>query len=132
MMSLVATNEETIRSAIEHFNRTGEPLWEAYAEDLVFVTRGELTGGTEYHGRDGFRRAIAEFAESWAEIRPEIVSLDAHGDDAFLIHYRFHLRAHSGVELAADEWWAAWMREGRIARAEQFGVRADAIAALER
>jgi hypothetical protein len=59
----VGAHADLIQRANEHLLTTGDFLLEAYAEDIVFVTRGELAGSTEYRGRDGFSRAMSDFRE---------------------------------------------------------------------
>jgi hypothetical protein len=80
----------------------------------VFVTRGEIAGPLEFHGHDGFRKALAEFAESWAEMRPELIEAEEVG--------------HGGVALDVDEGWAVWFRDGKVARMEQHASREAAEA----
>lgn len=125
----MGVESDTIRRAIDHFAETGDFLWELYAEDMVFVTRGELAGRTEYHGHDGYRRALAEFSESWTEIKPRVTDVTELAPDRFVTTLRFDLRGHSGVELEVDEYWAVWVRDGKFARIEQHGARDEALAA---
>jgi ketosteroid isomerase-like protein len=116
MIRAITSNHDTIARAFDHFRRTGEPLWDLYADDLVFVTRGEIAGPLEFHGHDGFRKALAEFAESWAEMRPELIEAEEVG--------------HGGVALDVDEGWAVWFRDGKVARMEQHGSHEAAEASL--
>ena len=122
------SNAETLRLALERFSLTEPPL-DLYADDLVFVTREELTGRVEFHGHDGFRRALGEYSESWADARPELLGTEVIADDVLVAGIRWHVRGHSGIELSVDESWAVWMRDGLIARTHQFGSREEALAA---
>lgn len=130
MMSLIATTLDIVRRATEAFARDGEPAMELYTEDLIFEARGEIAGRMESHGHEGFRRALAEYAESWADMRPELRSAEPVGPDTVLTEIRWRLRAHSGVELDVDEWWLVWVRGGLICRIEQYGSRAEVEASL--
>jgi ketosteroid isomerase-like protein len=94
----------------------------------VFVTRGEIAGPLEFHGHDGFRKALAEFAESWAEMRPELIEAEEAGHDRMVTTIRWHLRGHGGVALDVDEGWAVWFRDGKVARMEQHASREAAEA----
>jgi len=50
--------------------------------------------------------------------------------DANAVVIRAHVRvAQSGIELAVEETWATWVRDGEIARIEQYGAREDALRA---
>ncbi len=98
----------------------------------MFVSRGELVGHTEYHGRDGIRRAMDEVLESWAEIKPAAREVTAVDEDVLVATIRFQLRSHNEVELEIDEYWAYWMRDGRLARIEQHGTLEEALSACGR
>ena len=125
-----AMDADTIRHTIERYAATGELPRELYAEDLVFVTRGELAGHTEYHGHEGYRRGLAELRETWPELRPRVTDVTYTGEDSFLMALHFNLRSRSGVALEVDEHWAVWVRDGKYSRFEQYGTREEALAAL--
>ena len=129
MRSVARTNTEIFEDVLRRYGETGEPPWEHYADDLVFETRGEMAGRQEHHGHDGFRRALADYAESWADMRPELLGISEPADGCLLAEVRWHLRAHSGVELAVDEHWVVRMRDDKIARLEQYATRDEALAA---
>lgn len=96
---------------------------------MVFVTRGELMGKTEHRGQDGIRHAMREFDEAWAEINPALTELAEVREDVLVATFRFELRAHSGVEMEVDEYWAYWFRDGKLVRIEQHGTREEALSA---
>jgi hypothetical protein len=121
-----------IERAFAQFRETGDFPLEMYAEDLVFVTRPELTGGTEWRGQDGLLNAMRDVGESWAELKPYLSRLDELDDERMVMAIHFELRGHSGIELEVDEWWALWMRDGLFARMEQYGTAEEARSAFER
>ena len=125
------TNADVLRRALDHFSETGAPLLELYDPEIVFVTRSEL-GHSTYEGLDGLQRVIRSFREVWGDsTRGEILEV-VDGGDVLVLLIRFQIRGvTSGAELTADEGWACWMRDGRIARIEQYGSKAQALEAAE-
>ena len=130
-MCHIATNAQIVERALDHWNQTGEPLWDVYAGDLVYVTRPEITGEVEYRGHDGFREALADFRRVWAEMRPHVFEVNEVREDVMVVGMRWHLRGHSGVQLEVDEYFATWTRNGEIARMQQYGTREEAVAACD-
>jgi ketosteroid isomerase-like protein len=128
-MCHIATNAEIIERTLERFTLSGGPDWSLYDEDAVFTTRGELAGRTEYRGHDGYRRLLEEYGESWAEIRGEPASIEEVAEDVVVASIRWHVTAHSEVELDVDEAWTCWFRDGRFVRIEQYATREEALAA---
>ena len=123
-------NVAALRRAVEHLNATRDFAWDLYTPDVVFSTRGEFGGRDTYEGHDGLERAMSAFRSVWGDsIAFEIRDISG-GPEAYVLVLHFHLRGEqSGVELELDEGWAAWMREGRIARIEQYGTRQEAAEA---
>ena len=71
------------------------------------------------------------FREAWAEHRGQIIEAVDVGD-ACVTEIRWHLRAHSGVELDVVEGWAVWVRDGKITRLEQHPSKEQSIEAAGR
>jgi ketosteroid isomerase-like protein len=123
------TNAELALLALDRINATGVPDPSLYADDFVFVTRGELLGRTEYHGYDGLLGVMREVGESWTAMRGESLSFEELVEDSLLFMIRWHVTSHSGVELDVDEAWVCRFRDGLFVRIEQFGDRDEALAA---
>jgi ketosteroid isomerase-like protein len=124
------TNAEIVELALERFSLSGGPDWSLYADDVVFVTRGELLGKREFRGHEGYRRLLDEFGESWAEIRGKPTAIEEVAGDVVVASIRWHVRAHSEIELDVDEAWGCWFRDGRFVRIEQHGTLDEALASL--
>jgi ketosteroid isomerase-like protein len=124
-------NVDLVHRAVEIFNETGSPAWDLYADDVVFRSRGDLTTAETFHGHDGLRHAQAGFREVWGDrIKAEVVEI-LGSSDALVVVLRFQLRgAQSGVEIAVDESWAMWIRDGKITRVEQYGYTPQALKAV--
>ena len=124
---MASENEQVVRRYLDHFNATGEPLWDLPDPEIVFVTRSDL-GHSTYQGVEGIERATKSFREVWGDsIRLEV--LEVFGEDSPLVAVmRFDVRGvASGAELEVDEGWAFWMRDGRFMRIEQHGSRERAL-----
>jgi len=119
-----------IRAALERFNETGEPAWELYAPDVTFKTRGDLGDGEVFRGHEGLGRALGAFKDVWGEsMSLELVEVLGTAQPLIAV-LRVALRgAKSGVELKVEEAWAIWLRDGKIARMEQYGDRQQALEA---
>jgi ketosteroid isomerase-like protein len=120
---------DILRRALEHYARTGAPPLDLYTDDVVFVTRGELAGRGEFRGHEGVARALRDYAESWSDMRPELLGADETAAGPLVTLIRWHLTARSGVTLDVDEGWLIWFRDGRISRLEQYASREEAEAA---
>ena len=81
-----------------------------------------------YRGLDGLRRGAASMRDVWAELRSEVLEL-IDGGDVVVSVIRWHLKARSGAELEEVESWVTWISNGKIARIEQHGPKAEALAA---
>ena len=121
-------NEEILRQAISHLNETGEPDWDLYDPDLVWISRGDGPAHNTYRGIDGLRQGTESLREVWADINAEILEVIAVADSVVSV-LRWKLRAQSGVELEAVEGWVTWMRDGRISRIEQHPGKREALEA---
>jgi ketosteroid isomerase-like protein len=124
-------NVEIVRRALSHLNETGEPDWDLYDPDLVWTSRPDGPAHFAYRGLDGLRRGSASMRQVWAELHADILETVESGDVVVSV-IRWHLRGRSGVELDEVEGWASWIRDGKIARIEQYGSKAEALEAAGR
>ena len=46
-------NVEIVRRAISHLNETGEPDWDLYTPDLIWITRGDAPAHNTYRASTG-------------------------------------------------------------------------------
>lgn len=125
---MLQENVETVREALQHLNENGEPKWDLYDDELVWLTRGDGPAQSTYQGLDGLRQGTASLRAVWADVRAEILDL-ASGEDVVVSEIRWHLRSQSGVALEAVEGWATWLRDGKITRIEQHPTRELALEA---
>ena len=62
---MASENEQIVRRYLDHFNATGEYLWDLFDPEIVFIVRPDL-GHSTYNGIDGMKRAMESFREVWA------------------------------------------------------------------
>jgi hypothetical protein len=67
-------NVEIVHRAISHLNETGEPDWDLYAPDLIWITQGDAPAHNTYRGIDGLRRGTESLREVWADFNAEILA----------------------------------------------------------
>jgi ketosteroid isomerase-like protein len=74
-------NVELVREAIETWNRDGVEAVTAYANpEAVFYAFPEWPDDRVYRGRDGWRKLMTQFVETFDEIRWEIAELIETGN----------------------------------------------------
>jgi ketosteroid isomerase-like protein len=122
-------NVEIVRRVIDYFGETGEIPSDYYAPEVVFAMRPDGPSRGVFHGIEGLRRAVAEFRDAWAESAFEAETF-IEGNDTVVVPLLFRLRSQSGVELEVEEFWAYWLRDGKICRVEQHGTKQDALKAV--
>jgi ketosteroid isomerase-like protein len=116
-LARLVRDEEVFRATIEAAGGVIDPEVEATAPWL-----GE---GRCYRGLDGFRRMWLDWLEPWATYNVRVEGIVEEGDRvAVLIRDRGRPHDSSAeVELVAGSVWT--VRNGKIARIEFYGTRAD-------
>lgn len=113
-------DEEAAAAAIE----AASP---AFTEDFVCVLHGLST--EERPGVSGLRQAWIDWLEPWVTYRAEIEEARDLGDRVLVFSSDVGERPEldGEIEMKAGSIWT--VRDGRIARAEFFPIRADAVKA---
>jgi ketosteroid isomerase-like protein len=122
-------NVELVRSAAEHFQRTGEPMWEMLHPEIE-IHDHDIPDAGDYRGADGFRAWVADWADAWESfsIEPgeyidagsqvvEVVRLSARGKG-------------SGVPLERVDAMVWSLRDGRAVRLDYYASRTEALEAV--
>jgi ketosteroid isomerase-like protein len=86
--------------------------------------------GTTYRGREGVRRRLEEWLESFDDYRYEIRRIvDCGGDDVLVEATEVARGARSGAELRSTHFELLTIREGLIVRIREFYDEANALEA---
>jgi ketosteroid isomerase-like protein len=128
-------NVELVRRSVEAFPRE---VGDDVEEMLSYVhPEGELhsaiVGGAEgnvYQGHEGFRRWVADSFESFEEIRNAWSEFRDLGNRVLALG---HVKARgrgSGMELDSAMGWIFTVRGGKVAKAEGFLSRDEALEAV--
>jgi hypothetical protein len=71
---------EHVRRDVEHYERTGEPLWEDRAPDFEVHDHDMPDVVGIYRGHDGWREWVAHFAEAWENFTIKALEFIDAGD----------------------------------------------------
>jgi ketosteroid isomerase-like protein len=127
-------NAELVRRAFEAAGRRPEPdietLVELFAVDHELTTDWGTGDNTTYRGLEGFRRAMADIAESWDDFRNEPEEIVDAGDGVVVIVVRASARGHaSGTPVSRQVGVLARIRDGQIASTRYYPEPEEAFAA---
>ena len=119
-------NVDLVRRSLDHFNATGELLWDVIDPDVEWVIDPMgLLGGT-YRGHEGVKMFLARLGESFDQLGLEIDDLIDAGDSVVAVgRTRMHGRG-SGVTAEQPIGWVLRVRESRIVRNQVYFRPAEA------
>jgi ketosteroid isomerase-like protein len=91
---------DIVRRGIEAYNRGDqEALAEFVSEDMVAVVPDGMANAGVYHGREGFRRMMANWDEAWEEFSIDIEEIFEEGDALIVPVVQRGRGRGSGVEI---------------------------------
>jgi ketosteroid isomerase-like protein len=129
--ALAALNVQLVRGMLDSFNRGDvDAVVAAFREDCLIQEPREMPDSPAqgFRGHDGVREWMANLREV-AGVRFEPSGVTA-GGDAVVAELAAHgLGTGSGVPVDWTTFAVLWMREGRIARAQAFLSRDEALEA---
>ena len=121
---------EIVRRSLDHFNATGEFLWDAIDPEVAWVIDPiGLLAGT-YRGHEGVKMFLARIEEGFDQVRFEIDDLIDAGDSVVALgRTRMHGRG-SGVAVEQPIGWVLRVRESRIVRSQVYFRPSEALQAV--
>jgi ketosteroid isomerase-like protein len=128
----------SIRRSLEAFNRRDwDVFMHLYRDDSEFIPMPGVGGDTpgldiadRYVGATGVREFFAAWEEAWEVFEADPQEVIDFGD-SYLILLRLHGRARgSGLEIDQNAGHLYRWRRGMIGRAELYGSREQALAAV--
>jgi ketosteroid isomerase-like protein len=126
-------NIELARRAVEAFNAHDTETWIAYLDPSVeYHSAITVPGGAVYHGHDGVRRYLRDFADAWGDdFHVEAEAFYDLGGEQTLMFYSVHGRGQqSGVEVAMPGAQVGRWRDGLLVYAKVYTRREDALKEL--
>ena len=113
-------NVEIVRRSLDHWNETGEPLWELLDPDIEYVIDPPAALAGTYRGHAQFKWINSRGAALLDEFRYEVDELLPTGD---LVVSVGELRVRGALSGASSVWkgCAVWeLRHGRIVRVRMY------------
>jgi ketosteroid isomerase-like protein len=98
--------------------------------DVEWVEDPRRADGTIYRGHDGVRRSWERWLEQWDDWGWELESVIDCGDDVLVIARETARGASSGASVSARNHMAFTIRDGKIARYQEFSDEHDALKAV--
>lgn len=124
-------NVETLRQAVDAFNRRDKPAWLATTHQ-----EGEMVPATEWPESTSIRGAEAiwgfyiEVAAAWEDGSYELGEIIDSGTDKIVANARLLTRGKaSGVGVEFSYWLLSTFRDGKAIRLEWFAERTEALEA---
>ena len=121
-------NVEVARRFHDHFDRTGEPLWDVVDSEIEVYDHDIPEAGT-YHGLAGYTKWLTNWGETFETYAMELERLVDAGDQVVsLIVMRVTGRA-SGVSVERKDAIVSTFRDGKITRIDYYNDQAQALEA---
>ena len=122
-------NVEIVRRLYETWMPGGEALLSFVDREIEFSQPPGQPGAGTYRGREGVRRALAQWFEPWDDYRIEVDRLIDLGDDVLAETRQYARGKGSGVEVEHRIFQLWTLRDGRIRRARMYFDRGQALEA---
>ena len=126
-----AENVEIVQRALEAYSRGDLEEMLPHLDPEV-EWRSAIVGGAEgntYYGHEGFGSWFVESFESFDELRTELSEFRDLGDRVVAFGRVRARGRESGVEIDSPTGWVFTVRRGKVARAEGFLSREQALEA---
>jgi ketosteroid isomerase-like protein len=121
-------NIEVARRFHDHFDRTGEPLWDVVDSEIEVCDYDIPDAGT-YHGLAGYTKWLTNWGETFENYSMELERLVDAGDQVVsLIVMRATGRA-SGVSVERKDAIVSTFQDGKITRIDYYNDQAQALEA---
>ena len=122
-------NIEVARRFHDHFDRTGEPLWDVVDREIDVYDYDIPDSGT-YHGLAGYTNWLTNWGETFESYTMELERLVDAGDQVVsLIVMRATGRA-SGVSVERKDAIVSTVQDGKITRIDYYNDQAQALEAV--
>jgi ketosteroid isomerase-like protein len=122
-------NVEIVTRSFEHFERTGEPLFDALDPE-VEVHDHDIPDAGNYRGHDGFLKWLTDWSEAWGDFSMKAERWIDAGDRVVLV---FQLTARgkgSGVEVKRRDAMVWTLRDGMTIRIDYYNSEPQALEAV--
>jgi uncharacterized protein len=130
------TNIEIVRRSLEAFGRGDfDTAFAAYDPDIVWCTAADEPDQQTYRGIAGLRSFVESIGELWEDRFAGTMEFEdfIERGDWVVVPWRARLRGRgSGISVDVNETYAVQVRDGRIARVDEYREVEQALAGLDR
>jgi|SRR5664280_641981 ketosteroid isomerase-like protein len=127
----MSENLDLVQAAFDAYFRGDEPaLLGLVAADVVITQFPEQVDAGEYHGHEGFRQVMADWAGSWDDWSIEILGAKESGDVVLATARQRGRGRKSGAPMEAEAAFVFTVRAGLIARWQMFSSEEQALKAV--
>lgn len=121
-------NIEVARRFHDHFDRTGEPLWDVIDSEIEVYDHDIPDAGT-YHGLAGFTEWLTNWGESFEDSAMELERLVDAGDQVVSLIVMRATGRGSGVSVERKDAIVSTFQDGKITRIDWYNDQAQALEA---
>lgn len=122
-------NVETARRFHDHFDTTGEPLWEVVDSEIEIYDHDIPDAGT-YRGLDGYIRWLTNWGETFDGYAMDLERLVDAGDQVVSLFVMRATGRGSGATVERKDAMISTFRGGKITRVEYFNDQSEALEAV--
>jgi ketosteroid isomerase-like protein len=122
-------NVEIVRRFHDHFDRTGEPLWDVIDSEIEVYDHDIPDAGT-YHGLAGYTKWLTNWGETFESYAMELARLVDAGDQIVSLIVMRASGRRSGVSVERKDAIVSTFRDGKIARIDYYNDQAQALEAV--
>jgi len=124
-------NIEVARRFHDHFDRTGEPLWDVIDSEIEVYDHDIPDAGT-YHGLAGYTKWLTNWGETFESYAMELERLVDAGDQVVSLIVMQATGRGSGVSVERKDAIVSTFRDGKITRIDYYNDQAQALEAVGR
>ena len=121
-------NVEVIRRGYEHYEATGEPIWEDFAETIEIRDHQSPDQGY-YVGHEGFQRWIDDWSAAWTEWSIEVEDIVEAGDSVLVLIHHTARGSSSGLDLDSHDGILYGFRDRKVVTLDYYTGREHALEA---
>jgi ketosteroid isomerase-like protein len=129
VLDIGATNVDLVRRSFDHFNATGEFLWQSFHEG-VEVHDHDTPDQGDYRGHAGLGRYLEDWAAAWSEFSMEPEEFLDVGERVVMVFRMKATGLGSGVAVERHDAMVFTVRDEKIVRLDYYNNRADALKAV--
>ena len=120
---------EIARRFHNHFDRTGEPLWDVIDREIEVYDHDIPDAGT-YHGLAGYTKWLTNWGETFESWAMELARLVDAGDQIVSLIVMRATGRGSGVSVERKDAIVSTFRDGKITRIDYYNDQAQALEAV--